>query len=246
MKLIVKKNYDEMSKICAQMIADKVKNNPNIVLGLATGSTPIGTYKELIKIYNEDNLDFSRVTTFNLDEYIGLSKENPNSYYHFMMENLFKWINIDINNVNIPNGIADDLEKEVKEYEEKLVKSGGVDIQLLGIGGNGHIAFNEPAEYLNTKTSIVELTEETIRANSRFFNSLEEVPKKAISMGIGSILRSREIILLASGKSKSKALFEFLTNDKVTTFLPVSFLHLHSNVVVICDEDAYSLVKEEL
>lgn len=244
LKVIVKENYDEMSKVCAQMIGSKVKEKPNIILGLATGSTPIGTYKELVKLYKEGQIDFSKITTFNLDEYVGLDKDNPNSYYYFMMENLFKWINIDLKNVNIPDGKALDLSKEVEEYENRLEKSGGVDVQLLGIGGNGHIAFNEPGEYLNIKTSVVDLTEDTIIANSRFFNSLDDVPKKAISMGIGSILKSKEIILLASGKSKSKALYEFLTKERVTTYLPVSFLHLHSNVTVICDIDAYSLVEE--
>lgn len=245
LKVIVRENYDEISKLCAQIIASKVKEKPDIILGLATGSTPIGTYKELVKMHKEEKIDFSQIKTFNLDEYVGMNKDNPNSYYYFMMENLFKWINIDLKNVNIPDGKALDLTKEVEEYENKLEKSGGVDFQLLGIGGNGHIAFNEPGEYLNAKTSVVELTEETITANSRFFNSLDDVPRKAISMGIGSILKSKEIILLASGKSKSKALFDFLTKDKVTTYLPVSFLHLHSNVTVICDKDAYSLVEEE-
>lgn len=243
MKVLVEKNYDEMSKKASEFIAKEVKNNPNTILGLATGSTPIGTYKELIRMHKEENLDFSNIKTFNLDEYVGLDGNHPNSYRYFMDEELFNHINIKKENTNVPDGKTEDLLGFCKDYDNRINEAGGVDLQILGIGSNGHIAFNEPAEELPSNTSIAKLTEETINANARFFDSIDEVPKVAISMGIGSILKAKKIILLANGKGKAEAIKKLLSSDKVSTRLPASFLHLHPDVTIIVDEDAYSLMK---
>lgn len=243
MKIIVEKNYDEMSKKASEIIALEVKNNPHAILGLATGSTPIGTYKELIRMHKEENLDFSKIKTFNLDEYVGLDGDHPNSYRYFMDEELFNHINIAKENTNVPDGKTKDLLSFCRDYDKRIEEAGGVDLQLLGIGSNGHIAFNEPADELSANTSIVKLTEETINANARFFDSIDEVPKEAISMGIGGILKAKKILLLANGKGKAEAIKKLLNSDKVSTRLPASFLYLHPDVTIIVDEDAYSLVK---
>lgn len=239
MKLIVEKNYEELSKRAAEILKKEIRINPQIVLGLATGSTPMGTYKELIKAHENEGLDFSQVETFNLDEYVGLDGDHPNSYRYFMNEELFKHININLENTHIPNGKAKNLESYCKEYDKDIKEAGGIDIQILGIGTNGHIAFNEPADELSVGTSIVNLTESTIRDNSRFFDSMEEVPKTAITMGIGSILKAKKIILLASGKSKAPIMKKLLEETVVSTKLPASFLLLHPDVTIIVDEEAY-------
>ena len=207
---------------------------------MATGSTPIGTYNELIKAHKEYGLDFSKVKTFNLDEYVGLDGEHLNSYRYFMNEKLFDHININKENTYIPNGRVKNLDDYCKEYDNDIDRAGGIDIQILGIGTNGHIAFNEPADRLSVGTSIVNLTESTIKDNSRFFDSMDEVPKTAITMGIGSILKAKKIILLASGKSKAPVMKKLLEENMVTTQLPASFLLLHPDVTIIVDEDAYS------
>lgn len=239
MKVIVKKDYESMSKEAANIIKDEMVKNPNIVLGLATGSTPVGMYNELIRLHKEEGLDFSNVTTFNLDEYVGIDEEHPNSYHYFMKDVLFNHININMENTFVPDGKADDPESYCKEYDRLIEEKGGIDIQILGIGENGHIAFNEPDEKLNVGTSIVDLTQSTIKANSRFFDSIDEVPKTAITMGIGSIMKAKKIILLANGKKKAKVIKELLKGDKITTDLPASMLLLHPNVTVIVDEEAY-------
>lgn len=239
MKVLVEKDYDSMSRRAAEIFIEEIRKKPDIILGLATGSTPIGTYKELINEYNKGNLDFSKVKSFNLDEYIGLDGSHPNSYRYFMDDNLFNHINIDKNNTFVPSGIAEDLENHCKEYDKMIDEAGGIDIQVLGIGENGHIAFNEPDEKLSNGTFVVNLTEETIMANSRFFDNNEEVPKKAISMGIGSILKAKKIVLLASGRKKANVIKELLGNDFITTKLPASFLLLHPDVTIIVDEEAY-------
>ncbi|MCX7950826.1 MAG: glucosamine-6-phosphate deaminase, partial [Clostridiales bacterium] len=203
MRIIVAKDYDELSKKAADIVASQLILKPKSVLGLATGGTPVGMYRELVKMFREGKFSFKDVTTFNLDEYYGLDRDNPQSYYFYMMENLFKHVDIDLNNINIPNGRAENIEKECMEYEEKIEKAGGIDLQVLGIGKNGHIGFNEPDVKFEAKTHLVRLDEDTIRANSRFFNSIEEVPTKAISMGIKTIMHSRKIIMLASGKEKA-------------------------------------------
>lgn len=240
MKVIVEKDYDGISKIASSIIEDVVRENPNAILGLATGSTPIGTYKELIRMNKDEGLDFAHITTFNLDEYVGLDVENPNSYRYFMNTELFDHININKENTFVPDGKADNPEEFCIEYDKKIKSYGGVDIQVLGIGSNGHIAFNEPNEELSVGTCIVNLTKETIDANSRFFDSIDEVPKTAITMGIGSILKAKKIILLASGKNKARVIKEILNNGKLTTKLPASLLLLHDDVTFIVDESAYS------
>ena len=240
MRVIVEKDYDTMSKVAANIMKEEINKNPSIVLGLATGSTPIGTYKELIRLHKEEGLDFSNVTTFNLDEYVGIDEKHPNSYHYFMKDILFDHININLENTFIPDGKAEDLHDYCKQYDKLIKEKGGIDLQILGIGENGHIAFNEPDEELNVGTSIVNLTESTIEANSRFFDSIDEVPKTAITMGIGSIIKAKNIMLLASGKNKSKVIKQLLKADKITTKLPASMLLLHPNVTVIVDEEAYN------
>lgn len=240
MKVLVKKDYEAMSKAAGEIFIQAIKDKPDIVLGLATGSTPIGMYKEMIRAHKEEGLDFSKVKTFNLDEYIGLSCEHPNSYSYFMNNELFNHININKENTNVPDGKAENVEEYCKRYDEMIIESGGIDIQVLGIGENGHIAFNEPDDALSVGTSVVKLTENTIEVNSRFFDSADEVPKSAITMGIGSILKARKIVLLASGKNKASVIKRLISDNKVTTQLPVSFLLLHPDVTVIVDEAAYN------
>ncbi len=244
MKVIVTKNYDEMSKRAAEIFIERIRKNPEITLGLATGSTPIGMYRELIREHKEGKLDFSRVKTFNLDEYVGLSEEDETSYRYFMNDNLFNHININRDNINIPDGKAKDLEAFCREYDSKIENSGGIDIQLLGIGEDGHIAFNEPGSYLSVGTNITELEESTIEVNSRFFDSIEDVPRTAITLGMGGIMKAKEIVLLANGEKKAEVIKRLLTENIVTTDLPVSFLLVHPNVTVILDEEAYKLIGE--
>ncbi|MHB9922003.1 glucosamine-6-phosphate deaminase [Clostridium botulinum] len=239
MRIIVVDNYEEMSKKAAAMMASQVILKPDSVLGLATGDTPIGMYREIINIYKNQKMDFSKVKTFNLDEYYGLNRGNPQSYYYYMMNNLFNYVNIDKNNINIPNGMADNIEVECKEYERKIDKAGGIDLQILGIGVNGHIGFNEPNISFESETHLVKLNEKTIESNSRFFSSKEEVPTKAISMGIKSIIHSKKIILLACGSAKSDAVSKAI-NGKITPNIPASILQLHRDVVVIIDKEAAS------
>ncbi|HEY4543605.1 MAG TPA: glucosamine-6-phosphate deaminase, partial [Tissierellaceae bacterium] len=197
MKIYIEDNYEKVSKRAALIMASQIVLKPDSVLGLATGSTPIGMYEELIAMYKRGEIDFSNITTFNLDEYYKLPIENENSYYSFMMNTLFNHINIKKENVHLPDGMTENVEEECKNYEKKIKEAGGIDMQLLGIGGNAHIGFNEPANTLSVDTNIVDLTEKTIKDNSRFFDNEEDVPKKAISMGIGSIMKAKKIILLA-------------------------------------------------
>lgn len=239
MKVIYTKSYEEMSKKASELLIEQIKSKNDSILGLATGSTPLGLYKELIKEY-ENGLDFSKVSSFNLDEYVGLNKDNDQSYNYFMYENLFNHINMKDENINIPDGYINP-EKSANLYEEKLRKTGGVDIQILGLGGNGHIAFNEPAEELNSFTSIIELTDSTIKANARFFKNEADVPTKAISMGMGSIFTAKKIIILISGKNKEEATRYLIKNEKITTKFPVSLLHLHNDTVVIIDESSVTV-----
>lgn len=243
MKLIIEKNYEDMSQKAATIIAKSIREKPDLVLGLATGSTPIGTYKELIRMHKEEGLDFSQVTTFNLDEYIGLAPEDVQSYYHFMFETLFNHINIKKENIHIPDGKTEDIESFCRKYEADIKNSGGIDLQILGIGVNGHIGFNEPAEELIFDTHLTDLAEETIKSNSRFFDSPEEVPRKAITMGIGSIMRAKKIMLLANGKNKAPIISQLVENNAVTTQNPASLLKLHHDVVVLVDEEAASFFK---
>ncbi len=236
MEYIVTKDYEEMSKEAAKLLIRKIKENPNIVLGLATGSTPIRTYELLVEAYKNGEIDFSNVTTFNLDEYIGLPKGHDQSYDYFMHEKLFNHINIKEENINFPC-VNEDGQVERLDYEKKIKEAGGIDIQILGVGSNGHIAFNEPDEELNLNTSIVKLTESTIEDNSRFFEKEEDVPKTAISMGIGSIFMASELLVLANGKNKKEAIDKVLNSDKITTQWPITLVNLHHNVTLIIDEE---------
>lgn len=241
MKLIITKNYEELSKKAADEMAEIIKNNPKAILGLATGGSPIGMYKELIKMNKEGKVDFSNVTTVNLDEYIGLSGDHPQSYRYFMNENLFNHINIDKNNTYVPNGLAKNIEEECKEYDARITELGGTDVQLLGIGNNGHIAFNEPDNELLSGTHLTKLTEDTIKANARFFESIDEVPTQALTMGLGGIMRSKKIIVIASGESKAEAV-KAMVSGKISTNMPASMLQMHRNVTVIVDEAAAKLL----
>lgn len=237
MRIIVVDNYEEMSKKAAIMMASQVVLKPNSVLGLATGSTPVGMYKELVNMYKVGEVDFSDVETFNLDEYYGLDKNNEQSYHHYMMENLFSHINVKEENINIPNGMAENVEKECLDYDRRIEGVGGIDIQVLGIGANGHIGFNEPNVSFEAGTHLVKLDEKTIKDNSRFFDSIDEVPTTAVSMGIKTIMMSKKIILLANGKGKAEAIKKTI-EGKITPEVPASILQLHKDVTFIIDKEA--------
>jgi len=237
MKVIVMENYDELSIKAARMVASQLILKPNSILGLATGDTPLGMYKELISLNNRKIINFSEVKSFNLDEYCGLENTNDQSYIYYMMENFFKHININLENIYLPNGTSKDVEIECNEYEKKIKDAGLIDLQVLGIGGNGHIGFNEPNINFEAETHLVQLDDDTIKANSRFFNSIKEVPISAISMGIKTIMRSKKIILLANGKNKSEVVFKAI-NGKITPDIPASILQLHNDVTFIIDKEA--------
>lgn len=241
MKIYIEDSYDKISEKAALIVASQITVNPRCVLGLATGSTPIGMYEKLIDMYKRSIIDFSKVTTFNLDEYYMLPKENKGSYYHYMMETFFNHINIPKENINIPNGMTDNVEKECKEYEEKIEKAGGIDVQILGIGTNGHIGFNEPDENLHIRTCLIDLTENTIKDNSRFFKSKEDMPTKAISMGIASIMKAKKVVLLASGENKAEAI-KNMTNGYINTQHPASILQAHRDCILIVDNEAAKLI----
>lgn len=241
MNIIITKSYDEMSKKAANFIVSQVILNSESVLGLATGSTPIKTYEYIIDKYKDGEVDFNEVTTFNLDEYIGLGGDNPQSYQYFMNENLFNHINVPKNHIYIPNGLASDVAQECQRYEEEIKRNGGIDLQLLGIGRNGHIGFNEPNVKFEAVTHKVTLDSDTIEANARFFDHIDEVPTEAISMGIKTIMMSKKILLLASGKNKAEAIRD-LVKGPITPTLPASILQLHQDVTLILDEGAGSLL----
>ncbi|MCL2320893.1 MAG: glucosamine-6-phosphate deaminase [Oscillospiraceae bacterium] len=243
MNVIFVKDYDEMSEKAAEEISKVLTSKKDAILGLATGSTPVGMYEKLAEKYKKGELDFSQVKSVNLDEYVGLPEDHDQSYRYFMNYNLFDKVNIDKKNTHVPNGNAPDMEKEAKDYENLIDSLGGADIQVLGIGGNGHVGFNEPDDELNLFTSVVKLREETIKDNSRFFKSIHDVPKHAISMGMASILKSKKILLLASGKNKAKVIGELLNKNCVTTKNPSTFVRLHSDVTIIIDEEAAKHVK---
>lgn len=244
MKIYVGKDYDEMSVKAANIIAAQITLKPDSVLGLATGSSPIGTYSQLIQKYQTGNLDFSSIRTINLDEYKGLNQTNPQSYYYFMYENLFKHVNISLENTNIPNGLAADAEAECARYEQIVSDFGGADLQLLGIGHNGHIGFNEPDEFFEKYTHEVALSERTIEANSRLFASKDEVPTHAYTMGIKSIMQAKKILLIASGSDKAQIIKEAFTGP-ITPKVPASILQLHPDVTLVGDAEALSLILEK-
>lgn len=236
MRVIKVENYNEVSERAAAMIASQVILQPDCVLGLATGSTPIGTYKKLIQWYNEGKVDFSEVMSINLDEYIGLDGSSGQSYRYFMNHNLFEHININIAKTFVPDGMAKNGEEACSLYDERIKNAGGIDLQLLGIGNNGHIGFNEPSDCFLECTHIVELEESTIAANARFFRSEEEVPKAAITMGMGGIMRAKKVLLIANGAQKA-AIIKKALEGPVTPKIPASILQLHSDCTIIYSEE---------
>ena len=240
MKLIVVKDYDEMSLKASEIIINLLKEKKDATLGLATGSSPIGIYKNLIKAVNQKEISFKDVKTYNLDEYCNLPKSHPESYYSFMHRNLFSHVDINLDNVHIPNSEGDDLEKLCNDYNELLHKA-TIDLQLLGIGANGHVGFNEPNTPFDQETWIVKLTDKTREDNKRFFNSIDEVPTHAMTMGIKNIMQAKKLLLVASGKNKAEAIKK-LASSEVTEAFPASCLHLHKDAIVICDEEAASLL----
>jgi len=240
MKIIYAKDYRDMSRKAANIISAQVILKPDAVLGLATGSSPLGIYEQLIKWYNKGDVDFGQCVTFNLDEYYGMSASCDQSYHYFMQKNFFSAVNVPAENINVPNGEEPNIEKECARYEAALLAAGGVDLQLLGMGVNGHIGFNEPDEYFSKGTHCVTLTDSTIEANKRFFASADEVPRKAYTMGVQSIMRARRIIMVVSGENKAEAL-RAACFGPVTPRVPASILQLHDNVSVVADEAALSL-----
>lgn len=243
MKLYIVENYNELSRKAAEILKGEIKNKKDLILGLATGSTPEGMYAELVKMYENDELDFSDVTTFNLDEYYGLDQDHPQSYYYFMQKHLLSKVNVKKENVNIPCGTTNDVDLTSFEYDKKIDEAGGIDIQVLGIGVNGHIGFNEPGDIFVGETHLVDLTPETLDANARFFTSFEEVPKEAITMGMKSIINSKKILLLASGENKAEAV-RMTLEGPITPEVPASILQLHNNLIVIVDKEAGSRIEK--
>ena len=241
MRIIKVRDYQDMSRKAANVISAQIILKPDSVLGLATGSTPLGLYEKLVEWYGKGDLDFAKVKTVNLDEYVGLSADNDQSYRYFMNKNLFSKVNIDSKNVNIPDGTNQDAEAECERYEKVIESLGGIDIQLLGIGNNGHIGFNEPAETYMMKTHRVDLTESTIEANKRFFEDVSMVPRQAYTMGIGTIMKAKKIVMVASGKAKAPIIKEAFTGE-ITPRVPASVLQLHQDFTLIADEEALSLM----
>ena len=237
MEVRVFETYEEMSRHAARMIAERIKAKPNLVLGLATGSTPVGTYQELIRLHKEEGLDFSQVRSFNLDEYLGIAGDHDQSYRYFMNANLFDHININKANTRVPDGTARNVEAFCEWYEDEIKAAGGLDLQLGGIGGNGHIAFNEPGSSRDSRTRVVDLDDATIKANSRFFDSVDDVPKQAISMGMATIMETKEVILLANKAGKADAIVKTIEGP-VTEAVPASLLQEHPNVTFLVEKEA--------
>ena len=241
MKIIRTKDYEEMSRKAANLISAQILLKPDCVLGLATGSTPIGIYDQLVEWYKKGDLDFSTVKTVNLDEYKGLTRDNEQSYYYFMHHHLFDRVNIDEENTHVPNGKVENGDEECLRYEALIKSMGGVDLQLLGLGRNGHIGFNEPAADFPKITHCVDLTESTIEANKRFFASADEVPRQAYTMGIGTIMKADKILVVANGEDKADAVAA-MVQGKINPEVPASILQLHNNVILVADEAALSKI----
>ncbi len=239
MRIIKTADYNEMSKVAANIIAAQMILKPNSVLGFATGSSPIGTYEELIKKYENGDIDFSDITTVNLDEYRNLPRTHDQSYYYFMNQYLFDHVNIDKARTHVPNGMEPDAEKECADYEALIAEVGGIDLQLLGMGHNGHLGFNEPSDEFDKFTHCVNLTESTLEANKRFFASIDEVPRQAYTMGIGSIMAAKKLLVIISGSDKAAIVKKALTGP-VTPHVPGSILQFHPDVTVVCDAAAYA------
>ncbi|MEG2938888.1 MAG: glucosamine-6-phosphate deaminase [Oscillospiraceae bacterium] len=241
MRIIKAKDYDGLSSQTANIISSQIILKPESVLGLATGSTPIGAYKILVERFNHGDLDFSAVKSVNLDEYKGLPADNDQSYNYFMHDNLFDHVNVKKENVNLPNGLEPDSDKECARYDAVIKSMGGIDLQLLGIGHNGHIGFNEPSDIFDKGTHCVDLQQSTIDANKRFFSSIDDVPRQAYTMGIGTIMNAKCVLIIASGKDKAEIVKKAFFGP-ITPQVPASVLQMHPNVIVIADEDALSLV----
>jgi len=241
MRIISAKTYEEMSRQAANIIAAQITLKPDCVLGLATGGTPVGTYKELIAKYNAGELDFSQVKSVNLDEYVGLDVSSDQSYVYFMRDNLFNHVNIDLDNTNVPCGVASDPDAESLRYDELIRSYGGIDLQLLGLGPNGHIGFNEPDDHFPVGTHKVSLTDATIQANKRFFEKEEDVPRYAITMGIGAIMNAKRVLMVVNGKGKAEIVKKAFFGP-VTPEVPASILQLHSDFILVADEEALSLL----
>lgn len=237
MRVIIEPTAQDVDRRAARLIAEMMRRKPDCVLGLATGSTPLGTYRELIRLHREEGLDFSHVTTFNLDEYVGLAPSDPHSYRYFMQKHLFEHVNFDPTRTHVPDGRALDFEAHCRQYEQRIRDVGGIDLQVLGVGSDGHIAFNEPGSSLGSRTRLKTLTGETVRDNARFFGSEELVPRLAVTMGVGTILESRKCLLLAIGAGKAGAI-RSTVEGPVTAQVTASALQLHRDVIVIVDEAA--------
>ena len=245
MRLIRAKDYQDASRKVANIISAQVILKPDCVLGLATGSSPIGAYQQLIKWCDKGDVDFSQTKTVNLDEYVGLAADHDQSYSYFMHQNFFDHINIDPANTNLPNGLELDAAKECARYDKVIANLGGVDLQLLGIGANGHIGFNEPAEQFSTGTNRVDLTASTITANSRFFENESMVPRQAYTMGMLAIMQAKRIVMIATGANKAQAVYDAFCGP-VTPRMPASILQLHPDFVLVADAEALALVKDKL
>jgi glucosamine-6-phosphate deaminase len=244
-RIVIANDYEDMSARAARIVAGQIYLKPNSVLGLATGSTPLLMYKELIRVHNEVGLDFSEIVTFNLDEYLGLPKEDKQSYNYYMFHHFFNHVNIKKESIHIPDGIMQNVEQECKGYDQKIQRMGGIDLQVLGIGNNGHIGFNEPDIKFEATTHKVKLDDETIQANARFFTTIEEVPRFAISMGIKTIMHAKKVLLLVSGANKAEVISNALFGG-ITPELPASILQLHQDVTVIVEESAAHLLKQKV
>ena len=237
MEVIIQDGYEAISRQGAQIVAHTLNAKPDAVLGLATGSTPLGLYKELIRMHQEEGLDFSQVTTFNLDEYVGLPRQHTQSYHFFMHENLFQHINISEQNIHIPSGTTSNYQAFCEWYEQRIMECGGIDLQVLGIGSDGHVAFNEPGSSLSSRTRIKTLTRQTIEDNSRFFESSDEVPVYSITMGVGTILEARKIILLANGANKAEAVAAAIEGP-ITSMCTASALQMHRDTIFLLDKES--------
>lgn len=244
LRIVIVHDYDELSRKAASVIEKEVRLKPDSVLGLATGSTPLGTYKELVRMHHAEGLDFSRITTFNLDEYYRLAPEHPQSYHHFMDENFFSQLNVQKDNIHIPDGLTKNVNEFCLEYERIIESKGGIDVQLLGIGRDGHLGFNEPGSSLGSRTRLKTLTEETVKDNARFFSRADEVPRLAITMGVGTILDARKLLLIASGENKAEAV-RASVEGPITAQVTASALQLHPHAICILDEPASRLLAKK-
>lgn len=244
MLVTITDDYDALSKAAAQQVASLIRRKPDSVIGFATGSTPVGLYKELIRLHENEGLDFSKITCFNLDEYVGLSPSHEQSYNYFMWTTLFNHINVNPSAVYLPMSLAEDVDAFCEWYEEKIIEAGGLDLQILGIGGNGHIAFNEPGSSLGSRTRIKTLSETTRRDNARFFGTLDQVPQYAITMGVGTIMEARRLLLMASGESKAEAIAATVEGPIMAKF-PATIVQLHRFAHIIVDREAASKLTEQ-